>query len=102
MKNEDVNNKPELATNNGLNWKIHTPNLLKEVQNNHKMSIFSIPFRILAGILAELGERAIELNDDKLNAIMCRLTLFDQADPESKSYNPKEIGKLMKRVGTEW
>jgi hypothetical protein len=43
-----------------------------------------------------VGERASELNDPQLNALMCRLTIYEIADPESKNYKPRVVKKIMK------
>lgn len=88
-----------LATGGKLNWKVNTPQLLKEIQNNQSTAILRIPLQIFANILAELSERAIELNDTKLNGIMCRLALYDQADPYSENYNREMIEKVISDAG---
>jgi len=38
------------------------------------------------GILQEVAARSLELNDPLLTALMCRLALYEQADPYSKEY----------------
>jgi hypothetical protein len=69
-------------------WKVNTVSLLKEmVENNDKMGIFKHPVNIFGEILGEVAERAKELNDPKLNVLMCRLALYEQADPFSPSYS---------------
>lgn len=83
-----------LAEKRGLRWRIHTANLLSEIVNCSGESILLQPLRILGETLAEVGERAIELNDPKLNALMCRLTIYTCADPKSQDYDPE----LTKRV----
>jgi hypothetical protein len=79
-------------------WKCHTPKLLDEVLNrNENMSIFSAPFSIFGKLLAEVAERASELNDPELNDLMCRLTLYEVADPYSAEHDPealKEVRRL--------
>ena len=77
-------------------WKVHTPNLLKEIVKNSNQPILSIPLNILGKLLAAVGERAIAINDPKLNALMCRLTIYSIADPESPDYNPKVVKTIMK------
>ena len=72
-------------------WKVHTPNLLREVMSNDSTAVLKIPIAVLAELLAEVAERAIELDDDKLNELMLRLTLYSAADPESPDYNPKIV-----------
>ena len=70
-------------------WRIHTGNLISEIINCSQESILTQPLRILAQTLVEVGERAIELNDPKLNALMCRLTIYSCADPHSPDFDPK-------------
>lgn len=81
-----------------LNWKCHTPNLLKEILTNHNMGILATPLMIFRKILVEVAERAIDLDDDKLNLLMCRLTLYSCADPELDDYDPKVMRQLEKKL----
>lgn len=69
-----------------LRWKVHTPNLLKEIASNPQLWAVVTPLQIFANLLAEVAERAIELGDDQLNQLMLRLTLYEQADPESRDF----------------
>lgn len=71
----------------GAEWKVNTLGLIKELFNNPGTGALVIPFHIFQRILGEVAERAIELNDPELNALMCRLALFEQSDPYSKDYN---------------
>lgn len=71
-----------------LQWRVNTPQLLKEIIGNNETAILSKPISIFGRILAEVGERAAELNDPKLNALMCRLAIYDVADPYSENYDP--------------
>lgn len=70
-----------------LNWRVNTPQLLQEILTNHRMAILSKPLTIFGNLLAEVGERAAELNDPKLNALMCRLAIYEIADPYNKNYD---------------
>lgn len=81
-----------------LNWKIHIPNLCKEIVdcNPEYNALFRIPLMQLKNILAEIADRARELNDPKLKLLCCRLTLFEIADPESKDYNP-DVFKILEK-----
>ncbi len=83
---------------NKLYWKIHLPNLLKEILNNPGTGILQQPLRILQSILVQIATRASELNDLELNALMCRLALYEIADPTSKEYNPVLIDKIIKQA----
>lgn len=81
-----------------LQWRVHTPNLLREILNNPSTGALAIPLTIFKDIIEELAGIAIKLNDPKLNAIMCRLTLFEQADPLSKEYNQEAIRKVIQEA----
>ena len=81
---------PMLADGTGSNplqWRVNTPQLLKEILGNNETNMLSRPIQIFANILAEVGKRASQLNDHKLNALMCRLAIYEVADPYSKDYN---------------
>ena len=78
-----------------LRWKVNTPQLLKEIMSNNGMSILFQPINIYKDLLAELAERAIELNDPKLNALMCRMALYEESDPYSKDYNAKLTNEVI-------
>lgn len=77
-----------------LDWKCHTPKLFAEILQNKGAAILRVPLMILLGILGEVAQRAIELNDPELSILMLRLTLFSSADPASDDYDPDAIDKL--------
>lgn len=77
-----------------LQWRVNTPQLLNELMTNHGMAIMHKPLSIFGRLLAEVGERAAELNDPQLNALMCRLAIYEVADP----YNPNYDAKLVEEV----
>lgn len=68
-----------------LEWKCHTPNLLREVMNNEGAEILAKPLEIFGHLLHRVAQRATELNDPELNILMLRLTLYDAADQELHS-----------------
>lgn len=71
-------------------WRVNTVSLLKEIgENNPTMGIMKQPINIFGRILEEVAKRALELNDPKLNRLMCRLALYEQSDQYSKDYNQK-------------
>ena len=76
-----------MSNSRKVQWRVHTPNLLKEVSNNIGAEILRQPIRIFGELLAEVGECAIRINDPELNALMMRLTIYSMADPESPDYN---------------
>lgn len=72
-------------------WKVHTANLLREVLNCPGSSALRIPLSIFSNLLAEVGERAAQLNDPKLNELMMRLTIYAVADPELPDYDQRLV-----------
>lgn len=69
----------------GMDWKIHTPNLLTEILKNRGTETLRTPINIFGKMLGAVAERAAEINDPRLNVLMLRLTLYDVADPEKHS-----------------
>lgn len=71
-------------------WRVHTPNLLAEIGNNNAALSAAVrtPLMILMRLLHQVGEVAARINDEELNALMCRLTIYSCADPESPDYDP--------------
>lgn len=95
-----------MATNSNIKtrissgaWKIHTPNMLKETMENGGpgISMLRIPFAIFGKILFQVGERAKELDDPKLNALMLQLTIYTIADPESPDYNGAAVNEYIEK-----
>ena len=79
-----------------LEWKINTPAVLKEALLNEGASILRVPFKILLSILAEVAQRAIELDDPEMNALMCRLALYEESDPyNTETYNEELTRKTI-------
>lgn len=78
--------------NKNLNaqWSCHTPNLLKEILTDPRMGILEKPLNIFGKMLAEVAERAIEIDDPKLNILMLRLTLYEVADMDMTSDAARE------------
>ena len=103
MKTDTLATKPETPA--GLSssalfaarpeWKVHTSNLLSEIVKHSGQDIYRIPLAILGQLLAEVGERASELNDPSLNALMCRLTIYTIADPTSPDYDLDAVRVVM-------
>lgn len=74
-------------------WKAHTPSLLKEIAECSGQPVLRTPLNIFGRLLAQVAERAAQLNDERLNALMMRLTLYDQADPYSADYDESLVKK---------
>ncbi len=78
-------------------WRVHTPGLLGEVLSNPTAAILSKPLNIFGRLLAQVGERAAQINDLHLNALMMRLAIYEVADPYNKSaYNPEIVEKTFR------
>lgn len=78
-----------------MEWKVNTPGLLREVLMNNGAEILRVPISIFGDILSKVGERAAELNDPQLNALMCRLAIYSVADPESPDYNAAVVRQVL-------
>lgn len=87
--------KPELANRVLKQWRVHTPRLLEEVFENPGTSALRMPFNIFGKILFEVGERAAELDDPQLNALMVRLTIYSVADPMSPDYDKDVVERVI-------
>ena len=83
-----------------LNWRVHTPNLLSEICNLNAdgIGMLSKPLQIFSIILAQVGQRASELNDPQLNALMCRLTIYDIADPTSEDHDAELVREIIEHA----
>lgn len=80
-----------------VEWKINTPQLLKELgENTPEASILRQPLMILGNILSQVGERAAELNDSILNGLMCRLAIYEISDPYNSNFDKKKLEQVMK------
>jgi hypothetical protein len=80
-----------------LEWKVHTASLLSEVLNNKGAAILAQPLNIFGRLLAQVAERAAELDDPELNILMLRLTLYEQGDPEKFSHEQIEAAYAQQR-----
>jgi hypothetical protein len=78
-----------------LKWRVHTPNLIKEVLNNPGTSTLVTPLKIFLSLMNDVAVRASQLNDAQLNALMCRLTLYQLSDLESPNYDQKTYDEIM-------
>lgn len=64
-------------------WKVDTPSMLKEmVECGNTMGIWRIPVTILQMKLAQVADRAIELNDPELLKLMLDLKLIETDDKD--------------------
>lgn len=84
-----------------LRFKVHTPNLLREIANcalPQNSGVLKVPLNIFQMYLGKIADRCIEINDPILNEIMCDMTLYDEADPESKNYSKKLVNKVYRNA----
>lgn len=88
-------NSKKVLGKNDLKWKVNTPGFLKEIMINDGMGILKIPMNIFQRLLAQVAERASELNDKQLNSLMARLALYNICDPTSKDYDDKLTKKII-------
>lgn len=79
-----------------LEFDAHLPNLLAEVLCNQTCSVLRTPINITRGILAELAELAIEIDDPRLHIMMLRLGLYEVPARE-RVEKIKELKKEIKR-----
>lgn len=81
-----------------LEFRCHVPNLLKLISDdlNHMNShLTSVPLSTFSQLLSKVADRATELNDDKLNKLMCQMALYEESDPESKNYNKELMREIL-------
>ena len=91
-----------------LEWRIHTPNLLKEIVDYalpRNSGMLKFPLNQFRRRLLQLAELAREIDDPRLHLWCYQMALYEEGDPGSKDYNPdapailkKKIEKLRKRV----
>lgn len=60
-----------------LSFDVHTPQFLKEACENTNGGMYSVCWNIFRVLLAQVAERATELNDPVLNTLMIRLNLYE-------------------------
>ena len=65
-----------------LQFDANLPGLLNEVLSNQTCAILKIPIQITKGILSELAQTAIEIDDDRLHLCMLRLGLYEVSASE--------------------
>ena len=79
-----------------LKWRVNTPGLLKEiVECSREGHTFISSIRILQGVLSEVAERAIKLNDKEMNKLMIRLSLYSISDPRSPEFDLDKTSKYL-------
>lgn len=82
-------------------WRCNTPQLLQEITilNHNGSGILTRPIHLFGILLSEVADRAAELKDPQLDALMCRLALYEQADQNQKDkYNQKLTEATIKKA----
>ena len=77
-------------------FKVHTPNLLKEIADfglPQNSGVLFVPLNQFRTLLLKVAERASLIGDPILNKLMCDLTLYEVADPQSKEYDKDVLDK---------
>ena len=77
-----------------MRFDAHLPNLLGEVLSNPTCGILKVPINITRGLLAELAQLAIEIDDDRLHIMMLRLGLYECSARE----RVKQIKSLEEKI----
>lgn len=73
-----------------FSFDVNTPQFLKEVCEHTNGGMYAVCWNIFQRLLAQVAERATELNDPVLNTLMIRLNLYEI--PNNERY--KIIKKL--------
>ena len=60
-----------------LSFDVNTPQFLKEACENNNGGMYAVCWNVFSNLLAQVAERATELNDPVLNALMIRLNLYE-------------------------
>jgi len=76
-------------------WRIHLSRMLDQLFDTNKMGVWVRPIQQLAKIMDEVATRASELNDPKMNALMCRLGLYAISNPDDPEYDPEATRKII-------
>lgn len=67
---------------NNLSFDVNTPQSLKEACENVTGGMYAVCWNVFKNLLAQVAERATELNDPVLNTLMIRLNLYEIPNKE--------------------
>lgn len=70
------------SNDKGLSFDVNTPQFLKEACENVNNGMYAVCWNIFKNLLAKVAERAIEINDPVLSALMIRLNLYELPNKE--------------------
>lgn len=69
-------------TGNKMSFDVNTPQFLKEACENATNGMYAVCWNIFKSLIAQVAERATELNDPVLDALMIRLNLYEIPNEE--------------------
>lgn len=79
-----------------LKFDSNLPGLLDEILSNSTCAILKLPVNITKGILAELAQLAIEIDNDRLHIMMLRLGLYECTARQ----RVETIRRLQRKIGS--
>lgn len=65
-----------------LSFDVNTPQFIKEACENCEGGMYAVCWNVFRNLLAQVAERATELNDPVLNTLMIRLNLYEIPNKE--------------------
>jgi hypothetical protein len=74
-------------------WKVHLPNLIREVMSNEGTWVLREPFNITFKILTQMAERAVKDNNEIMIAYCARLGLYEASEPGKEGF--EELKAIM-------
>ena len=77
---------------------VDTPQFLKEAALNCKGGIYVVCWECFRMLLAQVAQRATELNDPVLNVLMLRLNLYEVPNDQRRREARKQIVKYVKEI----
>lgn len=83
-----------MPENVGVEFIVNTEGLLREIIGNPSVGVLEKPIGIFGNLLFSVAERAAELNDPELNALMCRLALYSVSDPSKPEYDEELVARV--------
>ena len=65
-----------------LSFDVNTPQFLEEACENANGGMYAVCWNVFINLIAQVAERATELNDPVLNTLMIRLNLYEIPNKE--------------------
>jgi len=85
-----MSNKPNIKSRSLLTFKVHVPELINNITKKAIARGYDqdgTDLNQLRVLLAQVSERSIDLQDPILSDLMCRMSLYEQADVNSTKYS---------------